>query len=184
MAGHELFFGQNNMAGKTTGPEESHRQTAQFFFQSQEQTGRQTAPSKVQAQHIKSAPMISKRFLQLLEQNPGFHSSKEAFLPTMGRPRPIRTSQPAKTEFASAQKPVVFREKVRGMSAQEIEQYPTDISFDGKPSNETNFRGKLKSTNAIKRNQKLSIGEPPQQLISSRMPRDALMLSMPGLIRQ
>lgn len=180
MAGNSAYFRQDAGPGRNLGQEESHRQTAQFFYQSQETSGRQTAPSHLQKHHIKSAPMISKRFLQLLDQNSGSQIPKETFLPQMNKARPIRTSQPPKSEMNFDSKSAVYKEKSRGMSAQEIDQYPTDISFDGKPTNGVIFRRKLKSTSALKKNPKLFLKENPNfqanAMNSTRKTRDPVNL--------
>lgn len=177
MAGKDAHFKNDYGSNIMMAIEKPNRQTAQFFYQAQETSGRQTAPSNLQSHNIKSAPMISKRFLQLLDQKQGPQAVREVFLPQMVRTRPKKFPRPLKTDLTFESQFEDLIENRRKVSAHEIDQFTTDISFDGQPTNEPIFKKKLKSNITIKQNQKLLLKEQPNSIVSLRKQRDALVLS-------
>jgi hypothetical protein len=73
---------------------------------------------------------------------------------------------------------MVLKERQRGMSAQEIDHCPTDISFDGKQANGPTFQRKLKSTSTLKKYQKLFTLEHPQSTSSMKKAREPFTLNV------
>lgn len=133
------------------------RQTAQFFFQGQAmRDSQQPGPMSINNKNMtsKSVPMISKRFLQLLDKKSMPQVFKDSWFPAMNRSQQTRECLPVK---ASQNIKPAIKEKWRGLSANEVDQYPTDISFDGKPSTGCVFRRRLKQNEEIKKNKKLFV---------------------------
>lgn len=132
------------VAGRDTG-DDGYKQTAQFFFQAQGPRDiQQKGPHSITLRNNsgKSAPMISKKFLQLLDKNSNPQPSKESMYPLMNRSHAVQELIPVK--ITGQQLRPNIKDRWRGMSANEVEHCPTDISFDGKPSTGTVFKRKFK----------------------------------------
>lgn len=101
--------------------------------------------------------MISKRFLQLLDKKSNTQMYKDSWFPVMNRLNETKECLPVKVTAHNLRPSIM--ERWRGLSANEADQYPTDISFDGKPSTGCVFRRRIKQNEEGRKTKRLFVME-------------------------